>query len=297
MYKEFAIIAPTASGKTALSIRLAHKLDAVILSLDSLAVYKKIDIASAKPTIQERDGIIHFGIDCVFPNEVFDVIEFYAEYKKAKLYAQQQNKNLIIVGGTGFYLKALVDGLSKTPFISEATKNEVDKKVQNLESLYTYLYTVDEKYMKNIKSTDKYRIEKAAEIYFETAIIPSAYFEKNRPQPLIDSLNIFEIQTDPEVLRKRIQKRTKIMIQEGIIDEVISLEKEYTRLPNCMKSIGIKETLDYLDNKISKNELELLISTHTAQLAKRQRTFNKSQFTNIKKETLDNIENLIVSYY
>lgn len=297
MYKELAIIAPTASGKTALSIKLAHKLDAIILSLDSLAVYKKIDIASAKPTVAERDGIVHFGIDCIYPDEVFDVIEFYEEYKKAKSYAKQNNKNLIIVGGTGFYLKSMIDGLSKTPTISEKTKLMVEEKLQNLEALYQTLNNLDPEYMKKIASTDKYRIEKASQIYFETLLTPTEYFAQNKPEPLIDNINIFEITTDPQLLRERIKLRTKIMIEDGIIDEVIALEKEYTRAPNCMSSIGIVETLDYLDSKINKTELENLIAIHTAQLAKRQRTFNKSQFKNVKQQSLDKMEDLILSYY
>jgi tRNA dimethylallyltransferase len=294
LYKELAIIAPTASGKTALSITLAHKLNAVILSLDSLAVYKKIDIASAKPTLEERDGIVHFGIDCVYPNEIFDVIEFCEEYKKAKSYALKNKKNLIIVGGTGFYLKALIDGLSKIPKISELTKDIVSLQLAKLESLYTKLNMLDPIYMKKIAPTDRYRIQKAAEIYFETKLTPSEFFIQNKPEPIIKKINIYEIDTDVDVLRDRIKKRTKIMLHSGLIDEVISLEKEFTRAPNCMNSIGIIETLDYLDSKINKNELKNLICTHTAQLAKRQRTFNKSQFKNVQKAKLNKIEELIL---
>jgi len=295
LYKELAIIAPTASGKTALSINLAHKLNAVILSLDSLAVYKKIDIASAKPSIKERDGIVHFGIDCVYPNEVFDVIEFCDEYKKAKQYAQQNNKNLIIVGGTGFYLKALTDGLSKTPEISQKTNEIVQNELKDLQNLYSKLIKIDNEYMSKIASNDKYRIEKASQIYFETNLTPSEYFLQNQPNPLAADLSIFEIKTDPDILRDRIKKRTKIMLNDGLIDEVISLDQEYTRAPNCMSSIGISETFEYLDSRITRDELENLISTHTAQLAKRQRTFNKSQFKNVQKANLSDMNDLILS--
>ncbi len=297
MYKELAIIAPTASGKTALSIRLAHKLNAVILSLDSLAVYKEIGIASAKPTLEERNGIIHFGIDCILPNEIFDVIEFYEEYKKAKNYALENGKNLVLVGGTGFYLKSMIDGLSQMPKISIETKDRVQKELENLDSLYAKLYSLDIAYMKKIAKTDKYRIEKASEIYFETKLTPSQYFMNNKPKPLSQNIDIYEIVTDVEVLRQRIQLRTKIMLDDGIIDEVIKLEKKYTRKPKCMSSIGIIETLEYLDSKISRIELENLIYIHTAQLAKRQRTFNKSQFKNVKKTNLINMEELILSNF
>ena len=295
MYKELAIIAPTASGKTALSITLAHKFNAVILSLDSLAVYKKIDIASAKPTITERDGIVHFGIDKIYPNEKFDVIEFIDEYKMAKEYAIQNGKNLIIVGGTGFYLKSMIDGLSPFPALTTQTDNIVKDKMLNLNSVYNDLSIKDSTYMKNISPNDKYRIQKALEIYTQTNLIPSIYFEQNKPKPIIQNIDIFEIETDVEKLRDMINTRTKLMIQAGIIDEVISLEKEYTRKPNAMSSIGIVETLDYLDAKITKEQLEEQIYIHTAQLAKRQRTFNRSQFNNIYKENLENLEKKILS--
>ena len=168
LYKEVAIIAPTASGKTALSIQLAHKTNSIILSLDSLSVYKEIDIASAKPTLEERDGIVHFGIDRVYPNEKFDVIEFIDEYENAKNYAQKEGKNLIIVGGTSFYLKSLCEGLSKVPTISQKTKEIVSNELINITKSYEYLVSIDKNYMSRIDKNDKYRIEKALEIYHET---------------------------------------------------------------------------------------------------------------------------------
>ena len=297
LYKEVAIIAPTASGKTALSIQLAHKTNSIILSLDSLSVYKEIDIASAKPTLEERDGIVHFGIDRVYPNEKFDVIEFIDEYENAKNYAQKEGKNLIIVGGTSFYLKSLCEGLSKVPTISQKTKQIVSNELINITKSYEYLVSIDKNYMSRIDKNDKYRIEKALEIYHETGLTPSEFFQQNKPTPIIKDLQVFQIDTDVEVLRDRISQRTKQMMQHGIIDEVIYLEKKYTRKPNCMKSIGIVEVLDYLDGKIEKSKLEELISTHTAQLAKRQRTFNKSQFQNVKKENLKNLEQLILKAF
>ncbi len=133
--KELAIIGSTASGKTGLSLDIASKTNSIILSLDSLSVYKEIDIASAKPTKEERGDIIHFGIDEVYPNEQYDVVEFFESYKKAKNYAKEKEKNLIIVGGTGFYLKALVEGLS--------TGIEKDIKLDiPLEEVYELLYSL-----------------------------------------------------------------------------------------------------------------------------------------------------------
>jgi len=293
MYKEIAIIAPTASGKTALSIELAHKTNSIILSLDSLAVYKKIDIASAKPTSKEREGITHFGIDEIYPDESFDVVEFMECYKRAKEYAQTNGKNLIIVGGTSFYLKTMIDGISPSPEITDEISQEVNERLKDRVGAYEFLEKLDPKHMRKIERNDSYRLQKALEIYITTKLSPTQYFEKNKPEPITGDLDIFQIETEVEQLRKRIALRTKIMLQNGMIDEVISLEKQYTRAPKSMKSIGIIETLDYLDGKIDKKSLEELISTHTAQLAKRQRTFNKSQFNKVIRGDLNTLIQVI----
>ncbi|MGB5792062.1 tRNA (adenosine(37)-N6)-dimethylallyltransferase MiaA [Poseidonibacter sp.] len=289
--KEIAIIGSTASGKTALSIDIAQKTNSIILSLDSLSVYKEIDIASAKPTVEERGDIIHFGIDEVYPNEEFDVIQFIDCYKKAKNYALENNNNLIIVGGTGFYLKALIEGLS----------TGVDSKIKldiSVNDAYELLYSIDKEYMQNIERNDRYRIEKAYAIYKQSNKSPSQYFLDNPKVPIAKDLKIFEILWDREELRKRIALRTKLMIKDGVIDEVIALEKKYSRQPNAMSSIGIIETLDYLDGKLSKDELLEKISLNTAKLAKRQNTFNKGQFTENKtSNVISNLNSDIIKFF
>ena len=288
--KEIAIIGSTASGKTALSLDLAAKTNSIILSLDSLCVYKEIEIASAKPTLKERGNIIHFGIDEVFPNEEFDVVKFIELYKKAKDYAIKNEKNLIIVGGTGFYLKALIDGLSK----GVETKIRLDIPQ---DEAYELLYSIDNDYMQKIERNDRYRIEKAYAIYKETGLSPTSYFERNPKIAVAKDLKIFEILWDKEELKNRISLRTKIMVNSGLIDEVIFLEKKYTREPNCMASIGIIETLEYLDGKLSKQELEEKISANTAKLAKRQNTFNKSQFLDKTSNIIENLNSDIIKYF
>lgn len=288
--KEIAIIGSTASGKTALSLEIAAKTNSIILSLDSLCVYKEIEIASAKPTLKERGNIIHFGIDEVFPNEEFDVIKFIELYKKAKDYAIQNDKNLIIVGGTGFYLKALIDGLSKG--VDSKIKLDIPQ-----DEAYELLYSIDKEYMQKIERNDRYRIEKAYAIYKQTGLSPTSYFEKNPKIAVAKDLKIFEILWDKEELKNRISQRTKIMINSGLIDEVIFLEKKYTREPNCMASIGIIETLEYLDGKLSKQELEEKISANTAKLAKRQNTFNKGQFLDKTSNIIENLNSDIIKYF
>lgn len=296
---EIAIIGPTASGKTALALDIASKKDAIILSLDSLSVYKEIDIASAKPTKEERGDIIHFGIDEVYPNETFDVIEFMECYKRAKNFAQNNNKNLIIVGGTGFYLKAIIDGITPNVNIDTNTKQWVKELLVNLEDAYNFIYEKDKDYMSKIEKNDRYRIEKALSIYKQSGQTPSEFFEDNPKIALNPKLKIFEIDWDRELLRERIKLRTKQMIGEGIIDEVVFLEDKYTRKPNCMSAIGIIETLGYLDGFYDKTTLEEKIATNTAGLAKRQRTYNNSQLKNniISKNILENLNSDILKHF
>lgn len=288
--REIALIGTTASGKTALSLELASKTNSIILSLDSLCVYKEIDIVSAKPTLEERGDIIHFGIDEVYPNIEFDVIKFIELYKKAKDFAIQNDKNLIIVGGTGFYLKALIDGLS----LGIDSNIKVDF-IPN--DAYELLYSLDNEYMQKIEKNDKYRIEKAYTIYKQSGLTPSEYFEKNQKTPIAKDLKIFEIVWEKEELKNRIALRTNMMIKSGLIDEIIYLEKKYTRAPNCMSSIGVVETFEYLDGKLTKVQLEEKIALNTAKLAKRQNTFNKSQFTDKTTNIIKDLNLDILKYF
>ncbi|QKF58222.1 tRNA (adenosine(37)-N6)-dimethylallyltransferase MiaA [Aliarcobacter lanthieri] len=288
--KEIAIIGTTASGKTSLSLEIASKTNSIILSLDSLCVYKEIDIVSAKPTKEEIGDIVHFGIDEVYPSQTFDVVEFLNLYKKAKNFALENEKNIIIVGGTGFYLKALIDGLS----IGVDTKINLDK---SIDEAYDFLYNIDKEYMQKIEKNDKYRVEKAYAIYKQTNLTPTEFFKQNPKTPLAKDLKIFEILWEKEELKNRIALRTNQMLRAGLIDEIIYLEKTYNRSPNCMSSIGIVETLDYLDGKISKKELEEKIVLNTTKLAKRQNTFNKGQFENKISNIIPSLNSEIIKYF
>ncbi|MDD3342005.1 MAG: tRNA (adenosine(37)-N6)-dimethylallyltransferase MiaA [Sulfurospirillaceae bacterium] len=291
--KTIAILGPTASGKTALSIALALEHQGIILSLDSLSIYKEIDIASAKPTLEERQGIPHFGIDELLPNEPFNVVMFFELYNKALTYAKCHDKNLFIVGGTGFYLKALMDGLSQKPSISLHVKEQIQTHLHNLPETYAMIEHYDSAYAQKIASTDRYRIEKWLEIFLSANTIPSAYLISHRNKALLEDVELFEIETDKEALRKKIALRTELMLKNGLIDEVFALENHYTRAPQCMKSIGIKEVLDYFDGKYALNLLHEKITTNTVQLAKRQRTFNTSQFPPHIKQPLEKLYGII----
>lgn len=278
MKKEIAILGPTASGKTALALQLAQEFGGVILSLDSLALYKQIDIASAKPTPEERGDIIHFGIDVLWPNEPFNVTLFFDLYTQASQFAKTNNMPLFIVGGTSFYLKAMLEGMSLKPPISATTKNRVSNVLKDLQNAQSFANAIDPSFSSKTEKFDRYRLEKWYELFFETGQIPTLYQAQTKQPPLIEKLPLFEVEIERPILRKRIRARTELMIENGLIDEVRFLVKKYGKEPSCMKAIGIKESIEYLEQKYDMDTLIEQISTHTAQLAKRQQTFNKTQF-------------------
>jgi len=266
-----ALIGPTASGKSELAIEFALKNGYEILSLDSLSIYKEVDIASAKPSQKELSLVKHYGVNEIYPNQKFDVMKFIEIYQKI------ENKKIIIVGGTSFYLKAMIDGISKMPNITEEIKKEA-KKLN-----YEFLKKIDPIFASKISQNDSYRIQKGIEIFLATNLPPTQYFKQNPKIAILKNIPIFEIDIDRNTLREKIRKRTEKMFQMGLIDEVAYLEHKYKdrRLP-ALKAIGIKEVLDYFNGKYSKEVLKEKIITNTARLAKRQQTFNKTQFNTIK---------------
>lgn len=276
--KQLAIIGPTASGKSDLALTLATRHNAIILSIDSLSIYREIDIASAKPSSDELSQVEHFGINILAPNETAGVFTFIDEYHRAFSTATQQGKNLIIVGGSSFYLKSMIEGLSTIPKISDDVRSETMIRLQNLEEAHRFLAKIDPQTMAKITPNDSYRIEKMLHLTLQTSTPPSIWFNEHPPKPIIHNCPILNIDVDRTLLRERIALRTQKMAAHGIIDEVAELERLYGRAPNSMKAIGILETLEFLDGKINKQKLLEEISIHTGQLAKRQQTFNAHQF-------------------
>ena len=294
--RQIAIIGSTASGKTSLAVKIAKEWHAHILSLDSLSIYKEIDIVSAKPTLEEREGIEHFGLDVIYPNESFDVTTYIKLYQEIYLKCQEENKALVIVGGTSFYLKMLLEGVSELPTISEETKRETSLLLSDPDKTYTLLQKIDPEYMSHIENNDRYRMEKALHVWLETKSTPSDYFKAHPPSATIQSdLPVYQIEWDRALLRERIALRTQLMADNGLIDEICMLEKKYGRSPNCMHAIGIKETLAYLDGVYSRDEMIEKITTNTSRLAKRQKTFNNSQFKNVVKGSVEELEKMLLS--
>ena len=206
--KELALIGTTASGKTALALKLASEFSGVILSLDSLCVYKFIDIASAKPSADELASVRHFGVNLLMPDEHFDVGMFFEVYKTAREFAQKNGKNLFITGGSGFYLKALLSGL--TPKFER-----VESGLSNAQ-IYGLVLSLDPEFAAKFSANDTYRLQKWFDIYSflrssgrDEAV--STYLRENTLAPVASNLAIFELSWDRSELRERIKERTRAM--------------------------------------------------------------------------------------
>lgn len=281
MFFEIALIGTTASGKTAIANTLAYKYDAVILSLDSLCVYKEINIANAKCDLNILNELKYFGVNLLSIQEHFNVELFIKEYQKAKQYAQSKNKALIIVGGTSFYLKTMMDGLSE--------KIKEDKILLSNDEIYAMMLKIDPEF--KIEKNDTYRLHKWINIYQNTKQIPSIFLKNTKKESIIKNIEIYELVWDKEILKQNIKKRTREMLNNGLIEEAKYLFSNFNTDLKALNSIGLKECKSYLNKEINIKELEELINIHTTQLAKRQRTFNK-KFQKISLEFSNAVEKL-----
>ncbi len=279
---EVAIIGPTASGKSDTALKLANKHGAYILSLDSLALYKEVDIASAKPSKEELKSVRHFGIDILYPNEAFNAASFMDEYEKAKHAALQDGKYLIIVGGSSFYLKSMMEGLSDMPPIgAEARKRAAELVGGDIDEAYRVLSKIDPEFAMSIKSADSYRIGRGLEMFFEFGKPASELFASLPKKKVADGLAVYEIAVNRDELKEKIKLRTTKMFEAGVLEEAAYLSGKYGKDTKPMGSIGLKEAMQYIDGQINRAECEELLNIHTWQLAKRQMTFNKSQLNTV----------------
>lgn len=290
-----AIIGTTASGKSALALKLARKFGLCIFSLDSLSVYKGVDIASAKPSTADLREITHYGIDLLSPSEKCNAgvfLNLLCEIVGHKIAPQK----LLIVGGTSFYLKSIIEGLSIVPQSSEFVEAYIAKIAQNKAEAHKLLRQIDSDFATKISPNDSFRIAKGLQIYFLTHQRPSAFFAQNPRQRLPFNIKIFELIKPREILREDIKMRTERMFERGLVDEVRNLRQNFPQ-SQALKAIGIKEIIAFLDGKISQYEAKDAIIKNTLSLAKRQRTFNRTQFGEIPHLEVDSLESTLTQYY
>ena len=282
--KVIVICGPTASGKTSLSIELAKKLNGEIVSCDSMQIYKDMNIGTAKPTIEEMQGIKHYLIDFVSPDQRYSV----ADYKKDATIAIDEilskNKVPIVVGGTGLYLESLIYNIEYNDIEIDLEYRKYLEKIEEkegLEKLYNMADSIDKTAMEKISHNDKKRILRVLEIYHATGKTKTELeIESKKNKPKYDYI-IFGITWDRQKLYARINRRVDIMIEQGLVKEVQDLLKKYKSFPTAMQGLGYKEVVEYLNKSITKEEMMDKIKMETRRYAKRQLTWFR-RYENLK---------------
>ena len=268
--KVIAVVGPTASGKTALAIKLAKEKNGEVISADSRLVYKGFDIASAKPDMEEREGIPHHLIDIVEPEFDYSAGNYHDDAKKAIYDILSRGKTPIVAGGTGLYFRILLENYN-LPRVEANPELRAELDLREKEDLLEELERLDKITFERVKDANKRRIVRALEVIKVL----------NRP------LSEVELQKEPEFnvewimpelhsreeLYERINKRVDIMVEKGLIDETKYLLKKHGRIKNFVCTIGYQQILAYLDGECSLEEALDKLKQHSRNYAKRQLTW------------------------
>jgi tRNA dimethylallyltransferase len=277
------LLGPTSVGKSKTSIKIAKKFPGEIINCDSMQVYKGFDIGTDKLPFKKREGIRHHLIDIVEPATQFTAADFVSMALKAIESILSRGKLPIIVGGTGLYLKSLLDGLfpggKSRPEIRQKLEREAKEK--GLELLWNRLKEIDPDYSKKIGENDKIRIIRALEVFYSTEKILSEHFSKTHS--FVKDFHILKIglKLERKVLYKKIEERVDKMFERGIVDEAQALRAAgVAEDAPPFRALGYKYVLKFLNNEMSFEEAKSLTKRDTRHYAKRQMTwFRKTEGT------------------
>ena len=268
---------PTAVGKTALSIRLAKEINGAVISADSMQVYRHMDIGSAKIRPEEMQGVKHYLIDILEPEEEFHVVRFVEEAKAALEEIYRNGQIPIIAGGTGFYIQALLYDINFDGQDCDADyRRELEQiaEEKGTEYLHQMFEEVDSESAKAIHANNTKRVIRALEFYHVSGKKISEHNETEHQKESPYNFAYFVLTDERERLYKRIEARVDAMMEEGLLDEVRLLkERGATKEMVSMQGLGYKEILAYLDGEISLERAVYLIKRDTRHFAKRQLTW------------------------
>jgi len=269
-----AIVGPTAVGKTQIAIEVAKRLNAEIISCDSMQIYRGLNIGTAKASLEEQNGIVHHLIDVVEPDEDYSVARFQEQAKNIIQELNQKKRLPLLVGGTGLYYQALVDDYTFYPLeshqkIRRQWNNLIKEK--GLDYAYNYLQSIDPGYAATISPNDQKRIVRAIEVYQLTGQPFSALQTKSQHTYRLAVVGLY---LEREQLYQRINLRVEQMLDSGLIKEVTLLrDKGYNLNHNSMQALGYKQVFSYLEGFLSEEEMIDEIKRETRRYAKRQLTW------------------------
>jgi len=273
--QKIAIVGPTAIGKTALAIKLAEKIGAEIISVDSMQVYRYMDIGTAKPSKEELRRIPHHLIDVVFPEEIYHAGRFVDEAKASMKIIESSCKIPLFVGGTGLYLKSLLEGIFELPQIPPQIRKHVQQRFEHLgaHAMHQLLTALDPSIASKIHPNDSQRIKRGVEIIEATGKPWSFYLQQQKKSPPQDFL-LIGLTAERTLLYERINRRSRLMIEEGLVEEVQNLlHMGYIASLHSMQSIGYRHVLEFLEKRRDMRQTIELLARDTRRYAKRQYTW------------------------
>lgn len=282
MMKPLIIITgPTAVGKTALSIRLAKAIGGEIISADSMQVYRHMDIGSAKITEEEMEGVPHYLINVLDPNEEFNVTVFQKMAREAVEEIYSHGNIPIVTGGTGFYIQALLYDID---FTENGEDNSIRRELETLGKergagfLHRFLGDIDPDSAAEIHENNMKRVIRAIEYYRQTGERISEHNKRERQKRSPYDFLYYVVNTDRPTLYERIDRRVDLMLEQGLVEEVMHLKNMgLTRDMVSMQGLGYKEILDYLQGKYTLEEAVYVLKRDTRHFAKRQITWFKRE--------------------
>ena len=292
----YALTGCTAVGKTELALKWAESNDAEIVSCDSLLFYRGMDIGTAKPTLEERNRVVHHLVDVRDPDQQMDIGEYVERAISTLRDIRQRGKRALVTGGSGFYLKAFFQPVVDTVVVSDATKAEVARieSSEGLEGLRRALKERDPDCGIELDTDNPRRVVRALERCWETGKSVRQLKEEFACQSneLIEAeKRLVVLERDRDSLNRRIGRRVSLMMAAGLIEEVERLRDQgFEANASAAGSIGYRETLAYLRGEYGKDELVERIETNTRRLAKKQRTWFRTQLPVGQRIDLDNAD-------
>jgi len=277
--KILVIVGPTASGKTALALSIAKKIPVEIISADSRQIYKYLTIGTAKPGKQELDQIPHHFIDHLEPNQKFNAGDFQEQGRKVISEILEKKKLPVIVGGTGLYVKAIIDGFFEQPEISGEVRTLLEHRLvrEGKDALFKELQSIDPESASTMDASKFRRVIRALEIFHETGT-PISQFHKKHNVTLMYDAHFFGLNWERSVLYERINNRVDRMFGEGFLEEVKQLKKNgFDDRFQSLQTVGYKEAYAFLRNEISKERMIELMKQNTRRFAKRQMTWFRKE--------------------
>ncbi|UCD71296.1 MAG: tRNA (adenosine(37)-N6)-dimethylallyltransferase MiaA [Syntrophobacterales bacterium] len=274
-----AIVGPTASGKSQVAMEIAPKINAEIISADSMQIYKYMDIGTGKPSPEDRGRIPHYLIDIIFPDEIFSAANFKERARGVIDVLQKEEKKILIVGGTGLYIKALLRGLFPSPKANQSLRQELREKANRLGRAFLWheLREVDPTAASRLHPNDTLRIIRALEVYRQTGVPLSHWQKKHAFEDCPYKVLKIGLMREREDINRLIENRVDHMVRRGFGEEVRSLlNRGYRRDLKSMQGLGYKQMVEYLCGDCDYEEAIHLIKQATKAYAKRQLTWFRS---------------------